>query len=166
MLHYCGFIEESINEGDGLRSVIFFSGCTHKCKGCHSPNTWDFNEGIELTNDEIYNLIKKIKNNPMISGITLCGGDPFCSAKEVSNFCNIVKQELPNLNIWAYSGFTYEEILNDTEMTNLLNYCDVLIDGPFIESLKDLPLKYCGSSNQRIIDVKKSNIDNIVIYDK
>jgi anaerobic ribonucleoside-triphosphate reductase activating protein len=165
MVNYCGFIEESINEGDGLRSVIFFSGCKHKCKGCHSPQTHDFNAGTPLTEDEINDLIVKLKANPMLTGITLCGGDPFYSCKDVIKFCKVIKKELPHFTIWAYSGFTYEEIMYDPDMKELLSYCDVLIDGPFIEEQKDLTLKFKGSTNQRIIDVKKSSIGNIVLVD-
>lgn len=165
MTNYCGVIDESINEGDGLRFVVFISGCNHHCPNCHSQHTWDFNTGIPLSKNEIKKLITKMKSNPILKGLTICGGDPFYSSQDVKEFIIQVKNELPNFDIWIYSGFTYEEILQDKDMADLLSECDVLIDGPFIEAQKDLTLKFKGSTNQRIIDIKKSTIGNIVLIE-
>lgn len=165
MANYCGFIEESINEGYGLRSVIFISGCKHHCPNCHSQHTWDFNTGIELDKEQQDNLILKMKNNPLLNGLTICGGDPFYSCKDVTEFIKNVRLNIPNFDIWIYSGFTYEEILYDPNMKELLDECDVLIDGPFKEEEKDLTLKFKGSKNQRIIDIKKSSINNIILIE-
>lgn len=165
MCNYFGFLEESINEGYGLRSVIFFSGCKHNCFNCHMPKSHDFNYGKPLDEENTHKIIKTMKENILLDGLTLCGGDPFFVAKDALEFTRKVKKELPHFDIWSYTGFTYEEILNsnDEDMINLLKEIDVLIDGRFVEKLKDLTLKFRGSRNQRMIDVKKSLELNKVI---
>jgi anaerobic ribonucleoside-triphosphate reductase activating protein len=157
-MNICGYIKESINEGLGLRTVVFISGCKHNCKGCHSPQTHNFKYGEEFTLEKQLEIIEEYKKNPLLDGLCLCGGDPFYSAKEVIEFIKLFKLNKPDINIWSYTGFAYEEILNsnDIYMVELLKLCDVIIDGKFIEELKDLTLPFKGSKNQRIIDVKKS----------
>ena len=152
-----GIEYESIIDGAGIRNVLFISGCCHKCKGCHNPKTWDFNFGIEFTIEKQMQFIQKCKENPLLDGITLSGGDPMYSAKELINFVRLYKENLPNHNIWIYSGFTYEEIIKDKYMKELLSECDVLVDGPYIEELRDLSLKFRGSSNQKIINLHNCN---------
>lgn len=154
-MNYCGYIKESINEGDGLRSVIFFSGCPFHCKGCHNPQSQKYDFGDEFTDDIQAKIINDIKNNPLLSGITLCGGEPFANKnwKYVLSFIKALRQEIPNINIWSYSGFTFEELL-ELPQVELLNEINVLIDGQFIEEEKDLTLKFRGSKNQRIINLK------------
>lgn len=147
---------DSIVDGPGLRAVIWTQGCKHNCKGCHNPHTHDFNGGVEYPIEEIINQIKKLKFH---RGITLSGGDPFEQPKPLIEICKEAKKI--GLDIWAYSGYTFEEltdIKNPNYFTwmNLLEYIDVLVDGRFIESKKDLFLKFRGSSNQRIIDVERS----------
>jgi anaerobic ribonucleoside-triphosphate reductase activating protein len=164
-MNICGFLPESLNEGDGLRAVLFFSGCKHNCPGCFSPETHDFNYGKLFDEEEENKIIGEIINNPLLDGITICGGDPFFSAKEVILFIEKIKKILPKLNVWIYSGFTYEEILKNEEMRKLLSLCDVLIDGRFIKEQEDLTLKFRGSRNQRIIDIKNSTIENIILLD-
>lgn len=154
-MNYCGYIKESINEGDGLRSVIFFSGCPFHCKGCQNPQSQKYDFGDEFTDDVQLKIINDIKNNPLLSGITLCGGEPFANKnwKSVLSFIKTLKQEIPNINIWSYSGFTFEELV-ELPQVELLNEINVLIDGQFIEEEKDLTLKFRGSKNQRIIYLK------------
>lgn len=154
-MNYCGYIKESINEGEGLRSVIFFSGCPFKCKGCHNPNTQKYDYGEEFSLNTQLNIIADIKSNQLLKGITLCGGEPFANKnwKDVLSFVKLLKQEIPNINIWSYTGYTIEELL-ELPQIELLNEIDVLIDGQFVEELKDLTLKFRGSSNQRIIYLK------------
>lgn len=167
MVNISGYVKESINEGLGLRSVINFSGCRHFCEGCFAHDSWDFNHGLEFTKTRRERVIKNVKDNPLIDGISLLGGDPFFSAKDVMDFVKEFRTELPNKNVWAYTGFTYEQILEsgDPAMLGLLNQCDVLVDGRFEEENKDLTLKFVGSTNQRIIDVQKALQNNkIVLY--
>lgn len=162
-MNISGIIYESVVDGVGIRNTIFVSGCRHGCALCHNKQTWDFNYGYEFTEDIQREFINKSKNNPLISGITLSGGDPMYSAKELLPFIIKYKQENPNHNIWIYSGFTYEEIMNDDMMKQLLLECDVLVDGLFMNNLKDLTLKFRGSLNQRIIDIKNSALNNITL---
>ncbi len=149
-----GIIEESIVDGPGIRFVIFFQGCTHNCYKCHNPETHDINKGKEMSVDEIIN---KIKNVPLTDGVTLSGGDPLMQIDDCLELCKKIKKEL-NLNIIVYTGYTYEQIIKMTkpQYKELFNYIDYLIDGPFIYDLLDLSLKYKGSSNQRIIDIKQT----------
>lgn len=148
-MHISGINFESLVDGEGLRATIYISGCNHKCKGCQNINTWDFSYG-KIVDDNIIDFINQElnKRKNMLSGITLSGGDPMYSASEVIDF--ISKIEIPNNDIWIYSGFYKEEIDKDKNMNNLLNKCNVLIDGPFILEQRDITLKFRGSANQRI----------------
>lgn len=157
-MNICGYIPESINEGDGLRAVIFISGCKHGCAGCFSRHTWSFEAGEPFTNKLQQQLIDEMKHNPLLDGLTIAGGDPFFSAIEVSSFIQDVQQQLPHFSIWIYSGYTWEELIESSVagIQTLLNQCDILIDGKFIESQRDVSLRYRGSRNQRIIDIQQS----------
>ena len=150
-----GIAFESLVNGPGLRRVFFAQGCTHNCIGCFNPDTHSM-EGGEFHN--IDKLVEDIKQNPMIRGVTFSGGDPFEQADEFSYMAKKIKEI--GLNIWCYTGYTFEYILDNKESYNgwqeLLNHIDVLIDGRFEEDKKDLNLKFRGSSNQRIIDIRKS----------
>ena len=158
-----GIVEESIVDGPGIRFVIFTQGCPHKCVGCHNPQTHDFNMGRY---ENIDKLAQKIDENPLLSGITLSGGEPFLQSLELSKLIEKIKNK--NLNVITYTGFTYEELIQseNKEVLDLLNKTDILIDGKFILDLKDENLMFRGSSNQRAIDVKKSMKENRIIeYD-
>ena len=146
---------DSIVDGEGLRSVLWTQGCSHHCEGCHNPETWDFNGGIEVDVEEVK---QEIDNLTLQDGITLSGGDPFFQAKACTEIAKYAKQK--GLNVWAYTGFLYENLIKIEEMKELLKYIDVLVDGPFILNEKSLTLNYRGSSNQRIINVPKSLKDN------
>jgi anaerobic ribonucleoside-triphosphate reductase activating protein len=162
-MYISGYYKESINEGDGLRSVIFISGCKHACKGCFNQEAWNFKYGELFTVKKQLEIIEDVLNNPLIKGITICGGDPFFSSSDVLEFVLLCKKYIKDINIWIYSGFTYEEIVSNKEMFKLLVHCDVLIDGKFIESERDVTLKFRGSRNQNIIDIKKSIEENCKI---
>ena len=149
-----GISYESLVNGPGIRRVFFAQGCLHRCEGCHNPETHDFNGG-ELF--QIDKLIEDVKENPMIKGITFSGGDPF----EQAEAFNILAKKLKeiNKNIWCYTGYTFENIIKNKDnkaWQELLSNIDVLIDGKFILSKKTEILKYRGSENQRIVDVKES----------
>lgn len=149
-----GFYDESISNGLGWRAVLFVSGCPHHCPGCHNKEAQDFNYGEEFNKEDILN---RIKENSILKGITISGGEPLCkqNIKEVSEFITDVKSVRPEFNIWCYSGYTFEELQNrNDEVTNdALNKIDVLVDGQFIESRKNPTLKFRGSDNQRILNV-------------
>lgn len=160
-----GFIEESIVDGPGIRSVVFISGCRHRCKGCFNKQTWDFNYGKEFTKDEQLKIANRVKSNPLVKGLTLSGGDPVYSTKEVIEFIKLYKEINPDHNIWLYTGFTYEQILEDDVYREILYYVDVIVDSPFILEKKDMCCAFKGSRNQRIIDCKKSLKENrVVLY--
>ncbi|GGG15697.1 anaerobic ribonucleoside-triphosphate reductase activating protein [Paenibacillus aceti] len=157
-MNICGYYPESINEGEGLRAAIFISGCRHRCKGCFSPATWNFKYGEPFTEQRQDEIISDIKNNPLLSGVSLLGGDPFFSADEVSAFIDRMRAEAGPVPIWIYTGYTFEELLArpDSPEYHLLGRCQVLVDGKFIENLRDPALLYRGSSNQRIIRIQES----------
>lgn len=146
-----GIIKESIVDGPGVRYVIFAQGCRHKCPGCHNPETHDFNGGYIVDADEIIN---DIRNNNYISGVTFSGGDPLFQIDEFKYIAEKLKYS--SIHIMCYTGFKYEDIIKDKKLKVILDKIDLLVDGPFIMSKKTLKLPYRGSSNQRIIDVKKS----------
>lgn len=152
---------DSILDGSGIRTVIWFQGCLHNCKGCQNPETHDMNGGIVVDVDE---LKMKLKNLKYQSGITLSGGDPFFqpeAALEIAKFAKSI-----GLNVWAYTGFTYEALLSDKSRLDLLKNVDVLVDGKFMMDKKSLNCKFRGSTNQRLIDVKKSlEAGGVVLYD-
>lgn len=163
-----------IANGEGVRVTLFVSGCTNRCEGCFQPQTWDFNYGKPFTNETEEEIIKMLGPD-YISGLTLLGGEPFepQNQRELLKFVEKVKEIYPEKNIWAFSGFTLEELKTKTphprcEVTDrLLSLIDVLVDGKFILSKKNISLKFRGSENQRIIDVKKTiESGKIVLWDK
>ncbi|CCJ34338.1 anaerobic ribonucleoside-triphosphate reductase activating protein [Caloramator australicus] len=146
-----GIEKESFVDGPGIRYTIFAQGCKHKCKGCHNPSTHDFDKGFWMKVEEIYEDILKRR---FIDGVTFTGGDPFFQAEAFSYLAKMLKKE--NYHIVAYTGFYFEELLKEESFMGLLKNVDVLVDGPFILEERDLKLKFRGSRNQRVIDVKKS----------
>ncbi|AIQ50441.1 anaerobic ribonucleoside-triphosphate reductase activating protein [Paenibacillus sp. FSL R7-0331] len=157
-MNICGYYPESINEGEGMRAVIFISGCRHRCPGCFNPKTWNFNFGEPFTLERQREIIAEMAANPLLDGLTLAGGDPFFSADEACGFLHELRAVLPDFPVWVYTGYTYEELtaVPGSPEWNLLAMCQVVIDGRFVEELKDTTLPYRGSSNQRIIDIPAS----------
>lgn len=137
-------VDGTIVDGPGLRTSIYFAGCAHKCQGCHNPQSWPFDSGREVTEDEIINHVRENGFN-----VTLTGGDPLYQIEEILPLCQRLRQE--GFNIWCYTGFTIEEIEASTSLSRILNAVDAIVEGPFIESLRDISLQFRGSSNQRII---------------
>ena len=162
-MNYLNILDCSVIDGEGVRVALFVSGCSHHCPGCHNPESWDPQAGKQFTKETENELIQLLSRS-FIKGITLTGGDPlFCDNRKVlTKFCKTLKEQLPEKNIWCYTGFLWEAV-KDLE---IMNYIDVLVDGPFIESEKDLQLAFRGSKNQRIIDVQKSKIAEKIILRK
>lgn len=153
-LRIAGTVNDSIVDGDGLRFTIFTQGCPHHCKGCHNPQTHDFNGG-EVTETSL--LLEKIKGNPLLDGVTFSGGEPFCQAEQLAELGRQIKKL--GLNIVTYTGYTFEQLYAERDKNgwgDLLSATDILIDGQFVEELKDWEVKFRGSSNQRYIDCQKS----------
>jgi anaerobic ribonucleoside-triphosphate reductase activating protein len=156
---------DSIVDGKGVRATVFISGCKHKCPECHNPETWDFNYGKVFTPEDQSKVIDYCKQS-YVNGCTISGGDPLYHAKDLLFFVKRFKAECPDKDIWIYSGFTYEEIMQDKDMKKLVKMCDVLVDGLFEKDNKDLTLNFRGSYNQRIIDIKETlRKKSIVIWE-
>ena len=154
MIRLAGIDYESFADAEGVSCVLFISGCRHNCKGCHSPQTHDFNYGLEITDEVISKINKEIDKRPFLNALVLSGGDPMYSAKELIPILD--KIHIPNNNIWCYSGFTLKEIQANSDMAALLNKCTHLIDGMFDISKRDVTLNFRGSNNQNIW-TKKNN---------
>lgn len=152
-----------IADGDGVRVSLFVSGCRNHCKGCFQPETWDFNYGKPYTKETEDRIIELLKPE-YIDGLTLLGGDPFENEnqEELVHLLERVKKEFGDTkDIWCYTGYVYEDIIDDNFVritpytTKLLSLIDILVDGPFIEEEKDLTLRFRGSRNQRILNLKE-----------
>lgn len=154
---------DTINTIEGFNVTLFCSGCTHNCKGCYNKEAQSFEYGKEFTKDVENYIIKNLKK-PYIRGLSLLGGEIFQNLCGILPFVKRVKLEVPNKKIWAWSGYTYEEIILDEKKVELLKLIDVLVDGRFVEELKDVSLRLRGSSNQRVIDVKQTLKSNKIIY--
>lgn len=153
-----------IADGEGIRVSIFVQGCTFNCIGCFNPETHDFNGGKEFTQETLSTLLE-LCDNVNIKGLSILGGEPLHS-KNVSTVLEIArqfKQLYPNKDLWLWTGFQFEDILKDINKKSVIEYCDFIIDGRFIETKKDLRLKWAGSTNQRFIDVQKSLKENKII---
>jgi anaerobic ribonucleoside-triphosphate reductase activating protein len=162
-MNYGEIKKYDIANGEGVRVSLFVSGCTHHCKGCFNEETWDFTFGEPFTEETEVEIIEALSNH-YINGFSLLGGEPFEKQNQrvLLPFLQKVKSLFPQKNIWCYTGYTFDqELLQDSrakcECTDeMLKHIDVLVDGEFVEELKDISLPFCGSSNQRIIDVKSS----------
>lgn len=155
-MNFFGYIEDDANNGTGIRLTIFISGCNHNCDGCHSPESHDFHYGKEFTVEEQDNILDIFENESMIyDGITISGGDPIYSYDEVLEFIKRFKSRFPDKTVWLYTGFELEDVKSIASMhpENILDYIDTIVTGPFIKELKDLSLKFMGSSNQKIINL-------------
>ena len=156
---------ENVDIGNGLDvgSVLWVSGCSHHCPQCHNPQTWDKNAGKEFTEEVLDNLLEKLKR-PYIKRLTLSGGDPLFlgNRDEITNIVRKVKKNFPNIKIWCYTGYLWEEVKD----LPCMDFIDVLVDGEFKVELKDITLPFCGSSNQRIINVKESLKKGCVVLEE
>ena len=154
-LRLAGVIRESIVDGPGIRMTVFVQGCPHHCKGCHNAHTWDFDGGY---NGSVARIIEEAAKDKLIKGITLSGGEPFAQAQALTELAK--QARAIGLNIFCYTGYTFEYLLahfdDHPEYRELLEQCDWLVDGPFIEEQLSLMLHFRGSRNQRILDVPAS----------
>ena len=172
-MNYHNILHDDMRNGDGLRVTLFVSGCDHQCINCQNPQTWDCNSGIEFdlaAKEEIFEQL----NKDYISGITFSGGDPLYKKNldEVYYLCKDIKAKFPKKSIWIYTGYTWEELFknaynakrlvqnleerNELYRQLIINFCDILVDGEFVEEFADVNYHWAGSTNQRVIDVKKS----------
>ena len=147
-MRMAGIVNDSIVDGPGLRLAIFAQGCPHHCPGCHNPESHDFAGGSDMDTEKI---IARMDANPLLDGITLTGGEPF----EQPDACRILADaaHARGLNVWAYSGYTFEQLCADPEKRRLLEACDVLVDGPYLLAEPSLDLRFRGSKNQRVLKV-------------
>lgn len=152
-MYYSKINKTDVANGPGVRVSLFVSGCRNRCKGCFNPETWNFYYGRHFNTKTIEEIYKAIEPD-YINGLTILGGDPFEPENhlEVLRLTRIIKALYPEKTIWIYTGYKYEDLKD----LDIMDYIDVLVDGPFIESLKDLSLRFKGSSNQRIIDIKET----------
>lgn len=158
-MNYHDIESPSMLNGEGLRTVLWVAGCTHNCPGCHNPETHPFDSGIRFDSEALEEIIEKSRPD-YIEGLTLSGGDPFMpeNIMTTAEVAKLFKFHFPKKNIWAYTGYTWEKLMlrKDENTLKLLSNIDVLVDGRFVIELKDPTLHFRGSTNQRIIDVKKS----------
>ena len=169
-MNYADIKKADIANGLGVRVSVFVSGCNHHCKNCFNEEAWDFNYGKEFTEEQIEQVIKELDHS-YVSGLSLLGGEPLehVNQKGLLPLVRKVKEKFPEKDIWCYTGFKFDEDVVDKmcknweETPELLSYIDVMVDGKFEEDKKDIRLKFRGSSNQRIIDVKKSLKENKTI---
>ena len=131
-------------DGPGFRTSIYMAGCIHRCPGCHNPQSWDFNTGNEMSLKEIMDIVKDEDFD-----VTLTGGDPLCSPEKTLRLVKEIKEA--GYGIWLYTGYLYEEIKENKELKNIVEYVDAIVEGPYIEALKNADVKFRGSANQRII---------------
>ena len=152
-MNYHNITKDDMLNGDGLRVVLWVAGCNHHCQGCQNPQTWDINSGIPFDNTAKLELFAEL-DKEYIDGITLSGGDPLHpqNLQSTTKLLKEIKEKYPNKTVWIYTGYTYEQV----QEKELLKYIDVLVDGPYIKSRRDLNLEYRGSSNQRIIRISKN----------
>ena len=166
MSNYAKINDIDVINGSGVRVSVFFSGCTHKCKNCFNSELCNSNYGERFTGITISTIIDLMKPN-YISGLSILGGEPFDNITAVKRLTEKVKDIYPEKNIWIWSGYTYEQLLLKEPAISILHDIDILVDGRFEEDKKDLTLPFRGSSNQRIIDVKKSLESNsVVLYEE
>lgn len=161
-MNYHNITYDDMNNGDGLRVVLWVAGCDHCCPGCQNPVTWDPNDGL-IFDGSAFEEIEDLLDKDYISGLTLSGGDPLFEGNrdDITFLCECMKGTFPDKTIWLYTGYRYEDIKD----LPVMKYIDVLVDGPYVEKLRDTTLKWRGSSNQRVIDVNRTReLGQIVLW--
>lgn len=170
-MRYSQIRKMDISNGEHLGVSLFVQGCRFKCVNCFNQDTWDFNGGKEWT-EEVEDKFFELINKPYIKRISILGGEPLVdeNVMDVLNLIARLKSKFPDKNIWLYTGYTWEQIFNPRDIKDfnpyrekIMYFCDVLVDGKYIDKLRDLSMRFCGSKNQRVIDVQKSLKENKVI---
>ena len=158
-IRIAGTVNDSVVDGDGYRFTVFTQGCPHHCKGCHNPKTWPLDGGYAAQTET---LLAAIKENPLLEGVTFSGGEPFIQPVPLTHIAK--EAHAMGLDVWCFTGYTLEELLDmrKGDIHGLLEEIDVLVDGPFILEEKDLTLRFRGSRNQRVIDMRKTMARNEV----
>lgn len=159
-IRIAGVVRESIVDGPGIRFVVFCQGCPHHCEGCHNPDTHDFDGGYDC---QIEKIVAAVESNPLLDGVTFSGGEPFCQPEAFYSLGIELKKR--NLNLMAYSGYTYEELvsMNNEAVDKLLSILDLLVDGRYVKEERDLTLLFRGSRNQRAIDMNLTRQNNQIV---
>lgn len=158
-MKYSGIIYNDISAAPGLCVTLFTQGCPHRCPGCHNPETWDFNGGKEFTEETMEEIIKGLRAQGIKRNYCVMGGEPLCDENAYFTFTTIwrVKYDLPDTLVYVWTGYTFDELLKSDNIyiKEILKYADFIIDGPYIESERDITLDMRGSRNQKIIDLRK-----------
>lgn len=170
-MRYHNITKADMLNGEGLRVVLWVSGCNHECPGCQNALTWNPEDGLEFDENAIKEIYQELDQD-WCTGITLSGGDPLFpgNRRTIRNLVTAIHEKYPNKTIWCYTGYLYETLLKQSEkdenLKDILNHIDVLLDGPFVMRLADIKTHYVGSKNQRVIDMKKTNeLGKIVLYE-
>lgn len=170
-MNYMNIKKCDITNGEGVRVSLFVSGCDRKCPGCFNPETWPADAGKPYTSETEDEIIEALKSIPHAKGLTLLGGEPLASDKieTIYHLLDRVTNECPDMDIWCYTGYIWEDLIarteNEEELWDVLMNIDILVDGPFVENLADKTLRFRGSRNQRIIQVSESLLREMTIVD-
>ncbi|MCL2165838.1 MAG: anaerobic ribonucleoside-triphosphate reductase activating protein [Clostridiales bacterium] len=163
-MRIAGVTHESIVDGPGLRFVVFAQGCPHRCPGCHNPETWNPVEGEEWSVRELFRIIRRSPDK--VKGLTLSGGEPFLQAGQMAELASLTRQL--GMDVTVYTGYVWEDLQEmaetDPDIAKLLQETDLLVDGPYVEALKDIGLRFRGSVNQRLIDLKASRAEGKTVF--
>ena len=154
-------VEDTTVDGPGFRTSIYAAGCPNQCPGCHNPQSWDIANGTPMTTEEI---LPTILADPF-ADVTFSGGDPMFQAEGFTELAQAIKTQT-HKNIWCYTGYRFEQLLQHPKRRALVELCDVVVDGPYIEAERDLSLRFRGSRNQRIIDVKRSLAGEVCLFEE
>lgn len=156
-MNYHNITKDDMNNGEGLRVVLWLAGCDHHCPGCQNPVTWNPKDGLPVGN-AVYEELDRELSKDYIEGLTLSGGDPLYPGNrhDLLTLLRHVRRLHPDKNVWLYTGYTWEEITRFSDTAIILPYIDVVVDGPFVDALKDVNYPWAGSTNQRVIDVRKT----------
>lgn len=160
-MKYLKITGPDVNNGDGCRITLWLPGCTHKCPGCHNAHTHDYNQGFKFNESTFEELVERL-NKPYIQGLTISGGDPLDQSNEVLDdlysLLYRLRNRLPGKDVWLYTGFYIDKL--GPKQIDVVDMCDVVVDGPFIESQRDISLPFRGSENQTIIKILKGGLNN------
>ena len=173
-IRYADIMENDVVDGFGICVSLWVQGCPYHCKNCHNEQTWDFNAGTEININKLTNIIlNNINKDGIVRNFSVLGGEPLCSENidSVAYIINKVRDTFNDINIFLWTGNIYENLIKDNNksVTSILNNIDILVDGPYIDNLRNLNLLLRGSENQRVINIKKmrenNNLNNIILYD-